>query len=442
MTGTARAAARTRAMIGAAPGWVFPALLAVPFLVGVAVLKGLTVEIDTFHGSDARVYQLPTILQLSERLDFSSYPSAQTPLYHLLTAAWGELVGFDLWKLRLLNVGFSYGAALALLRLLRRATPLEPWQAFALTLLFVLSPYFFGASFTLLTDNLAILFALLALERIHRFRADGSLVTFAVACLWIAGAVLTRQSFVWLALVAAWFLVRSTGPLGRRAVGAALLGIALAPLAALVVEWGGLVPPSADPASCGLCTDRPGVGRDALTLRTVAFTVALLGAYGAVVFGPGLLRRAGRISMPNLTAPTLVAGVAVAIVLLAISPLAYEPIVPGQAGDAGYLWKISDRLPVVVGSSLLFWALVPLGCVAAFVLVRRAGAESLAAVYLAAFLISALPVRLVYQKYFDPFVLLALALLARPPDLRTRWDYAGIAFLCVAFVAYAISFAG
>ena len=442
MTGTARAAARTRAMIGAAPGWVFPALLAVPFLVGVAVLKGLTVEIDTFHGSDARVYQLPTILQLSERLDFSSYPSAQTPLYHLLTAAWGELVGFDLWKLRLLNVGFSYGAALALLRLLRRATPLEPWQAFALTLLFVLSPYFFGASFTLLTDNLAILFALLALERIHRFRADGSLVTFAVACLWIAGAVLTRQSFVWLALVAAWFLVRSTGPLGRRAVGAALLGIALAPLAALVVEWGGLVPPSADPASCGLCTDRPGVGRDALTLRTVAFTVALLGAYGAVVFGPGLLRRAGRISMPNLTAPTLVAGVAVAIVLLAISPLAYEPIVPGQAGDAGYLWKISDRLPVVVGSSLLFWALVPLGCVAAFVLVRRAGAESLPAVYLAAFLISALPVRLVYQKYFDPFVLLALALLARPPDLRTRWDYAGIAFLCVAFVAYAISFAG
>ena len=442
MTGTARAAARTRAMIGAAPGWVFPALLAVPFLVGVAVLKGLTVEIDTFHGSDARVYQLPTILQLSERLDFSSYPSAQTPLYHLLTAAWGELVGFDLWKLRLLNVGFSYGAALALLRLLRRATPLEPWQAFALTLLFVLSPYFFGASFTLLTDNLAILFALLALERIHRFRADGSLVTFAVACLWIAGAVLTRQSFVWLALVAAWFLVRSTGPLGRRAVGAALLGIALAPLAALVVEWGGLVPPSADPASCGLCTDRPGVGRDALTLRTVAFTVALLGAYGAVVFGPGLLRRAGRISMPNLTAPTLVAGVAVAIVLLAISPLVYEPIVPGQAGDAGYLWKISDRLPVVLGSSLLFWALVPLGCVAAFVLVRRAGAESLPAVYLAAFLISALPVRLVYQKYFDPFVLLALALLARPPDLRTRSDYAGIAFLCVAFVAYAISFAG
>ena len=108
------------------------------------MLQGLTVEIETFHGTDARVYQLPTILQLSERLDFSDYPSAQTPLYHVLTAWWGELVGFELWKLRLLNVLFSYGMALALLRLLRRATPLESWQAFALTLLFVLSPYVLG----------------------------------------------------------------------------------------------------------------------------------------------------------------------------------------------------------------------------------------------------------------------------------------------------------
>jgi hypothetical protein len=439
MTG-ALVTARSRALLGQAPAWLFPALLALPFLIGIAVLKGLTVEIDTFHGSDARVYQLPTILQLSDRLDFSGYPSAQTPLYHVLTAWWGELVGFDLWKLRLLNVAFSYGAALALLRLLRRATPLEPWQAFALTLMFTLSPYFFGASFTLLTDNLAILFALLALERINRFRSDASLATFGVACVWIAGAVLTRQSSLWLVPVAAWFLLRSTAPVERRLAGAALLALALAPLAALVVDWGGLVPPTADPASCGLCTDRPGVGRDSLTLRTVGFTVALIGAYAALVIGPRVMRGPARLLAVPGGAVALAAGAGV--LLLAISPLVYKPIVPGQAGDAGYLWQISDRLPVVLGSSLAFWLLVPLGCVAIFVLVRRAGVGSLPAVYLAAFLIAALPVGLVYQKYFDPFALLALALLIRPPDLRTRWDYAGIAVLCVAFVAYAISFAG
>ena len=63
-------------------------LLAVPFLVGVAVLQGLTVEIDTFHGTDAGVYQVPTIELFRERLDFSDYPSAQTPLFHLVMAGW------------------------------------------------------------------------------------------------------------------------------------------------------------------------------------------------------------------------------------------------------------------------------------------------------------------------------------------------------------------
>jgi hypothetical protein len=139
-------------------------------------------------------------------------------------------------------------------------------------------------------------------------------------------------------------------------------------------------------------------------------------------------------------------GIAIAagggVLLLAVSPLLYKPITPQQAGDAGYLWQLSDRFPELFGSSLLFWLLVPLGCVVLYLLVARAGVWSLPAVYLACFLLAALPVRLVYQKYFDPFVLLALALLARPPDLRTRWDYAGIALMYIAFVAYAFSFAG
>jgi Dolichyl-phosphate-mannose-protein mannosyltransferase len=414
-------------------------LLAVPFLVGVAVLQGLTVEIDTFHGSDARVYQLPTILQFREGLEFSDYPSAQTPLFHLVMTAWGKLAGFELWKLRLLNVAISYGAALALLRLLRRATPLDDLPAFALTLAFALSPYVFGASFTLLTDNLAILFALLALERVHAYSREGALGAFALACLAIAAAVLTRQSFIWLVPVAAFFLVRRPAPLGRMAAGGALLGLALVPLAALVVEWNGLVPPSADPASCGLCTDRPGVGRDALTLRAVGFTVALLGLYAAVILGPAIARRAGRLPWPGAAA---VAGVAAGALLLLVEPLEYIPPQPGRAGDAGYLWRVSDWLPTVIGSSLAFWALVPLGAVAGVLLARRAGWTSLPSVYLAAFLIAELPVRLAYQKYFGPFMLLAVALFARPPDFRTRWDYAGIALVCVASVAYALSFAG
>jgi hypothetical protein len=74
--------------------------------------------------------------------------------------------------------------------------------------------------------------------------------------------------------------------------------------------------------------------------------------------------------------------------------------------------------------------------------VRRAGWTSLPSVYLGAFLLGTLPVNLVYQKYFDPFMLLAVALFARPPDFRRPRDYAGVAVVCAGSVAYALSFAG
>jgi hypothetical protein len=130
------------------------------------------------------------------------------------------------------------------------------------------------------------------------------------------------------------------------------------------------------------------------------------------------------------------------VVVLSISPLEYQPLHVGKPGDAGYLWRVSDVLPTVLGSSLLFWAAVPCGAVAAALLARRAGWTSLASVYLASVLAVALPVALVYQKYFDPFALLALALFARPSDLRSAWDYAGVGLICAGSVAYALSFAG
>ena len=441
-----------------ASGRLVPAaVIAVPFLVAIAALKGLTVEIDTFHGTDAGLYHLPTIRQFAHHVDLESYPAAQTPLYHLLFAGFGKVVGFELWRLRLLNAAISYAAALALFRLLRRSTPLESQQALALTLVFVLSPYFFGPSFTLLTDNLALLFAFVALERIDSFRRSASLGTFAAACLAICAAVLTRQSFVWLAPVATVFLVLAPWPIPRKLAGLAMLGAALAPLGVLIAVWDGLVPKGSDPGSCGLCGDQPGGG--GLTLRPVGFTLALFGAYAAVLFGPPLVRRARRLrSQPALVrrawwrlyrpalvrrAWVVIGGVGVVgIALLLVSPLTYEPNAPSRPGDGGWLWKVADHAPEVAGSSLVFFALVPVGLLALAVLVRRAGILSLPAVAFALFLLAALPVRLVYQKYFDPMVLVTLALLFRPSDLRRRWDYAGMALLAVAFVAYALSFSG
>jgi Dolichyl-phosphate-mannose-protein mannosyltransferase len=425
---------------------IYPLLLALPFVVGIALLKGLTVEIDTFHGNDARLYHLPTILQFSHGIDLKHYPAAQTPLFHVLFAGWGKVVGFEPWRLRVLNTAISYAAVIALFRLLVRRGLAEP-QSFALALLFALSPYYLGASFTLLTDNLALLFGLLALDRFDRFGDDDELRDFALGCLAMAAAVLTRQSFLWLALVAAVYLVRSRLELEGKALAAGIAALALAPLAALVAVWGGLVPPGSDPASCGLCADR-----DPVTLRTVGFTLALFAVYATIVIGPSLVRRmralrrsralrmTARVTGRGLprrgTALAALAGVGVVLV----SPLAYRPLSHATPGDAGWLWKLSDKLPELLGTSLLFWLLVPLGAASLYLLARRSGPLSLPVLLFAAVLLAALPVGLVYQKYFDPLALIAVALLARDEDLDYASDFAGIGVAAAAFAAYALSF--
>ena len=101
--------------------WFYPLALALPFLVVAVALQGLTVELSTFHGSDAQSYHLPTIRLFAEALptpDLVRYPAAQAPLFHLLFAAYGKVVGFDLWKLQALGVVISYLAVLALFHLL------------------------------------------------------------------------------------------------------------------------------------------------------------------------------------------------------------------------------------------------------------------------------------------------------------------------------------
>jgi hypothetical protein len=255
----------------------------------------------------------------------------------------------------------------------------------------------------------------------------------------MAAAILTRQSFVWLAPIAAWVLLTALRSPRRLAAGATLVSVSLLPFAALVAVWGGLVPKGADPASCGLCSSRAGVPDPGPMTRALAFSIALFGLYAAVAYAPIVVRRMRSLAMPPLR---VVAGpVLVGVALAGASELVYRPPVTlDRLGDEGYLWRIADQLPAVASSSLVFWALVPLGALSFVLLARRSGWLSLPVVYLVAFLASTLAVRLIYQKYFDPFVLLGVILLMRPSDLRSRADYAGIGVLVAGSLAYAAKF--
>ncbi len=403
-----------------------PAVLALPFLITVAALRGLTVTLPIFHGSDERVYHMPTILRFGSQLpapDLASYHAAQTPLFHLLLAVVGKVTGYQLWRMRLVEALISYGLALALFALLHRRLRLPVQSALALTVLFVLSPYVFGESFRVMTDNLAALFVVLAVERLESYRESRRLGAFAVACASIGAAILTRQSAAFLLPVAGVYALAVERSWRGRAVTLAMAAAAAAPAGALFLTWHGLVPPGGDPGSCGLCSS--GQAGTGLALQTPELMLATLGLYGAVLFA-----WQWRAALRREAALAALAGV----VLLLIWPAR-----PAHHA-AGLLWRSASHLPTIDGSSLLFWVLVPLAGAVLAVRLRVSPRPLAAGAFIGCFLIGALAIRNPWQKYVDPFALLALLLTLRPRELARPRELLGALVLALAFVAYAVSF--
>lgn len=409
-------------MLATRPHLAALALLALPYLVGIVALDGLTEQLRVFHGTDEETYHVPIILQFAEQWpapDLVRYPpSSTTPGFHVVWAAAGKLLGYELWRLRLLDVLVAYaGALVAYALLLRRG--IERPSALLLTGLLALSPYVLGPSFLVLTDAFGFLLALGAIAAFDRVRAGAGLKVAAAGALLIAAALLTRQSYAWLCPLAG-ILVLAARALSPRAKLVALGSIALAtvPLWTLVAAWGGLVPPNSDPAACGLCESGGGSG---FGLRAPLFTLAILGFYGALLRGREVLRH------PRAAA----AGAALALAALLVQPLSIGP------RDEGYLWNAADRFPEVLGSSLLLLGLVPLGgAVLGSIAAGRRSERLLPLALAATFLAFATLTGIAYQKYFDPFALLIVLLAIGPGELRAPLPRAGAAVLAVAFLTY------
>jgi len=434
-----------------------PAVLAAPFVIAVAALHGLTVALPIFHGSDERAYQLPTILRFGAQLpfpDLGHYPAAQTPLLHLLLAYAGKLIGYEPWRLRLVEVLISYGLALALHSLLHRRLALGRCPALVLTLLFVLSPYVFGSSFRIITDNLATLFVVIAIERLERYRETRRLGPFAAACASIAAAMLTRQSTAFMLALAGLYALRAGASWRVRGPALGLIGLAALPVGALFLTWHGLVPPGGDPSSCGLCPAGRAGSRSAhgiLEVQAPELTLATIGLYGTVLFVPLLARRAapdprGPVARPAALLRAARVGVGIGDVRGALACavagallLVIWPATPGSHA-AGLLWNAARRLPAIGGTSLLFWVLVPLAGAVLWARIRAAPRRWSVIAFLGCFLLSALAIRYPWQKYVDPFALLALLLTVAPGELRGARELAGAAVLGAGFVAYALSF--
>jgi hypothetical protein len=134
------------------------------------------------------------------------------------------------------------------------------------------------------------------------------------------------------------------------------------------------------------------------------------------------------------------AGAVLGVVLLLLRPTGTP--VGSTAHGAGLIWRVAEHFPALAGSSLLFWALVPLAGAVLWVRIRVAPRPWLVMAFAGCFLISTIVIRFPWQKYVDPFALLIVLLTVRPGELRRLRDFAGVGLLAIGFVAYAASFVG
>ena len=430
--------------------WFTGVVLALPYLITVAALRGLTVTLPIFHGSDERVYHLPTIHRFAGQLPFPDlvhYNAAQTPLFHLLMAYVGKVIGYELWRLRLVEVLISYALAWAVFLLLHRRLGLGRVTALALTLAFALSPYVYGESFRVVTDNLATLLIVIAIERLERFRETRALGAYAVACACICLAILTRQSAAFMLGVAALYALLARLDWRRLAWAAGFLVLAAAPAGVLFLLWHGLIPKGGNPGSCGFCAAGGGEGgaRGLLSAQTLELTLAAFAFYGAIVFAPVVLeliarRRTSLRVWIKGSGPWIYAGLAAAV--LGVLLLVIWPARPGPVGhSAGLLWNAAHRLPVWHGSSLVFWVLVPLAGVVFVSRLRVSPRPWLLATFFGCFLLGTLAIRLPWQKYVDPFALLALMFTVRRFELTGFRRLLGVVAVAAGSIAYAVSLA-
>lgn len=358
------------------------------------------------------------------------YATWSGPLVYWLLAALSLPLGGSLAAAQVVVAGFSWGTCAIAYVVFRRRLGTRPSDALVLALMLAVSPFFFGQSFRVLTDNPTWFFVALALERLLAYASRPKLARFAAFAACLAAASLMRQISVWLLLPGLVALLGTPASRGVRRAGVALLAAAIAPLAALLVVWGGPLPPAPGGLPAPVSVDA------GYRYRNLLLTLGVAGWYALFLLpSHEVTAWARRLHTDRTWVLVLTLPAAVALVSL----------LAGALGVVTSFLGLVSRFPqpLVRGSGLLWWGLVPLGAAvtAGLSITRRAQpTDRILVSALAGVLVSALANPRWYERYVDAPLLLLLAALATTVGAgltrldRERW---ALAFaMCAA--AYAL----
>jgi hypothetical protein len=407
------------------PSRARPELAAVvPAALFLALAVPLILRLDNYTRAtwDQDAYHLPTVNKFAAewpRPDFSDYPSATTPGYHLVLAAVRRLTGADDRALRIVASLFTVGLLATFGWSLGRRV--GPWTAVALGLPLVCSAYVFSSGVWMLPDNAGWWGVLGMLLIALRPRVDWR--TYAGGAAVLLALVMVRQLHLWTAgvlVVAAWLgrgadAARGAGGFDAaagadppsRTLRRASLGVLSAVPAVLALAWffrlwHGATPPSPGGFNAGINPAAP------------PMVLAVLGIVGT--FYAGFL--APRTAALRGNWPALVAGCFVAGVIAAVPHTSYSM----SAGRWSGLWNLAQKVPVYAERSPLIIGLAAWGGVvlAAWVLALPHRARWLFLTACLAFTAAHTATHEAYQRYYEPFAVMLFALSA----VRVRSDWA------------------
>jgi hypothetical protein len=404
--------------------WLHLLVLALPFVIVIIGWHGLSHYFIAFQAVDEPVHYgiVRVVAHQWPRPWLSGYGAWSGPLVYWLLATLALPFGGSMVAVRLVVCAFSWGTCAIAYVLFRDRLHARPPDALVLALLLAISPFFFGQSFHVLTDNPTWFFVVLGLERSLAYAQRPRLMRLVGFAACLAAATLMRQVALWLLAPGLVALLSVPLPRRRQVAGLILLALALAPLAVLLVYWGGPLPPSGGATAAPISFD------GARRTRNLLLTLGVVGYYAILMLPAGEIAtwwrrlRHERAWLTVLAVPAVVAA---------------SLLVFGMLGTItsflGFVSRVS--FPQLAGSSLLWWFLIPLGSAVSAGLLATRLSDVRSRVLVSALLgllLSAMANFRWYERYVDFPVLLLFAGLAVVAGVtlgridRERWLLTGL----------------
>jgi hypothetical protein len=318
------------------------------------------------------------------------------------------------FPIRLANALFSLGLLLTLwwLTFLGKIGNVIETTYLILPLLF--SYYFLGSAIWVSTDNAALLWVCLTLLLlILSKQPNHENFALPLSGIFAALAVAWRQTHIWLLVPLFLGVVTANRAHQRWKLYLATLLPPLLVIGYFLTIWHGLTPPEFQDQEAST-----------FNIRVSIYVVSLFGLLGFFYIGY-LSKELQKIKKGEsfwLIVMSLIAGLSLAIVL----PTSYDRAF-GRSG--GWLWEIATRyLPSIYDRSILFFILIPLGLILIGLWFKASFHDknsTLIFVSMIAWIAAYSASNHIFQRYYEPLILITLSILASRQKDHFRLSYLG-----------------